>query len=46
MQEKVIKYRGATTTFNEIKADNSQRTKALDDNNPELIYRGSSLKHS
>ena len=40
MENKVINYRGASTTVNEVLASNSQRSDALQAKNPELNYRG------
>ena len=45
MNNKIINYRGATTTVNEVQAENSSHANALENSNPELSYRGSHSDH-
>lgn len=46
MANKVINYRGASTTVNEVQAENSQHAEALQASNPGLTYRGSHSDHA
>ena len=45
MNNKIINYRGATTTVNDVQAENSSHADALENSNPELSYRGSHSDH-
>ena len=46
MNNNIINYRGATTTANDVKAGNLSHANSLQNNNPELSYRGASVKYS
>ena len=45
MNNNTINYRGATTTANEVKAENLSHANSLQNSNPELSYRGSHSDH-
>ena len=46
MNNNIINYRGATTTANDVKAENLSHANSLQNNNPELRYRGSHSDHA